>query len=167
MTQTSTVTTQPNNDDEVLEGEIVEAKPQRPTKLTDKVIAELCKHLSEGLPLSVAAPLADVHPRTVQRWLNKFENDEFDEDSEDAKLLMKVLKAKATHRQAMIKDWIALAKETKQWAGLATYLERTDPDNFKRPSEKKSANENVIGVLEVRLHEMERKQKPELGYQGS
>lgn len=164
-----TVTTQPNNEEEVLEGEIVEDKrrPGRPTKLTDKTVATLCKHLAAGLPMSVAAPLADVHPVTVERWLRQFEAEGFDDDSEDAQLLMKILKAKAKHRKEIIEKWIELAKETKQWAGLATYLERTDPDNFKRPSEKTKANDNVIGVLEVRLHEMERKQKPELGYQGS
>lgn len=155
----------PKRELEVVRGEIVGEEPLVPglRKFTRRTKDAISKSMAEGLPLSTAAALAGVAPSTAQKWVER------GLEMEEGPLYdfaIKIIKAKAGFQAEIVKGWIELARETKQWAGLATYLERTDPGNFRRPSEKAGdVNVNVVvGDFEKTLHTLA--QKGKLEYDG-
>ena len=149
---------------EVVSGELVdEVLVPGMRKFTRRTKESITKSMAEGLPLSTAAALAGVSPRTASTWVER--GLELDKGPLHD-FAIKCIKAKANFQAEVVKGWIELARETKQWAGLATYLERTDPGNFRRPSEKGDVNvQVVVGDFEKTLHSLA--QKGKLDYEGS
>lgn len=100
----------------------------RPTKLTDAVAAKIAQAMARGYFLESAAYLADVSPRTVQRWMAK--GKKHPGYGVYGKFFLTVKKAIAECQGQMHE---ALVREgEKDWTALAWLMERRWPKQYGR-----------------------------------
>lgn len=149
------------DDDEVLQGEIVEFKASHPRKLTPEVHETLVYHIASGKPVLVACGLVRVSKSAFYEWIQRGEDDP---EGPCGQFALDVAEAQAAFKARILDQWYNLGVETKQWTAMATLLERLFPDEFKRPSEK-TTNIVNIGKWEQTVHQAQA--AGELPYTGS
>lgn len=132
---------------------IGEALSRRSRKLTEEVAEKILVELCEGMPLMAAAPLAGVHYRTAQNWIDK---GQADPDGEFGAFALAYEAAEAIAMKETVNDWRDIGLTTKQWTAFATYAERRWPEIYARKQDKKGdTNVTVnVGVVEGRLQEL-------------
>jgi hypothetical protein len=100
--------------------------PPEPKLLTPEVQAAVCKHVADGVPLTFAAALAGISPRSLFGWLKK---GRAEETPNTIALLAAVTKARA-EAVALRISRIAKAAQDGSWQADAWHLERTSPEHF-------------------------------------
>ena len=92
-------------------------------KYNQKIIREICKHISEGCSNKDAASLVAISEETFYSWQKS--KPEFSES---------IKKAQASRKQHLIRLIFKAAE--KQWQAAAWYLERVYPEEFAVKREK-------------------------------
>lgn len=126
---------------------------QRGMKLTAQRRNKIVGFIGEGLTPANAGPLTGVSSYWVKKWL---EDGKDNPDGPYGKFAFEVEKAQSEFKLRLLRRIEEVGFTSKQWASLMTMLERIFPDEYKRPSES-TTNVNVqVGILEQRIHELDK-----------
>jgi hypothetical protein len=108
------------------------------------VVQTLLKAFSSGLKPEKAALAAGLHPRTVQRWM---ERAEAEPDSAFASFATAL---KSAREQGMLRRLEKIEEhgnsDAKQWTALAWINERTDPESFALRKEESNGPRVVVQI---------------------
>lgn len=118
------------------------AKRGRKHKLTRRRVKTIVDALRDGNTRRAAAHLADIHERTLIKWLNRGRACE-DGDEVFADLLDQVQKAEAEAEAA------ALAKvaDSDAWQAAAWYLERRYPAEYGRHARVELSSDAPVEIV--------------------
>lgn len=115
----------------------------RPSLFTPQNCAAIILYIQDGLPYQSACEASGVSYRTFREWMKRGEEAE-DESDEYSQFSHAVLCAKAERTSKRIKH----IESSEDWRAQAWLLERTNPDEFRKPS---NGDENGPGV-NIHLH---------------
>lgn len=108
------------------------------TSLTEAHINAICKVISAGCPMGVAASVAGIDRRTLYEWRRYAKRKGKDSDLH-RELVQRMEKAQAT---AIARNVAIIQKSAdKNWTAAAWYLERRHPDLFARVGERRELEE--------------------------
>ncbi len=101
------------------------------TRLDDKLIAKICKHVENGSYADDAAVAEGVPLRTYQHWVSLGSAEDAPEDSPYAAFVFALERARARGRVALVKDVRSGDTQTRKKAKAAAWLlERTHSKKF-------------------------------------
>jgi hypothetical protein len=121
----ATAVSEPSSDPEV-------AKPPRkrggrPSKLTDKLLEEACKHVSVGVPAELAFENLGINRVTFWRWKKAAEEG----DELYARAFDKLRQAKAGILIRLSNKWIKLLNDSKSPDAIYKAMHTLEPELFK------------------------------------
>ena len=108
------------------------------TSLTEAHINAICKVISAGCPMKVAATVAGIDRRTLYEW-RRYARRKGKENDLHRELVVRMEKAQAT---AIARNVAIIQKSAdKNWTAAAWYLERRHPELFARVGERRELEE--------------------------
>jgi hypothetical protein len=137
--------------------------PGRPTVLSDtRAIELLLTETAAGVHLEPACAIAGLHSGTVRRWLQAAEQEQAQTPGQNLtegsaiRLFSNAYKACKAEVEAQItRNVIKASAIPAFWASGVTYLERTAPERWSRPSDRV---ERGTAAIEVHVHGIDRGQ---------
>lgn len=122
-----------------------------PSLISDSsILTVLLAELRAGVHLEPACLVAGVHVDTVRKWLKRGETD----DSGPYRQLVRAVNlARGAVESDVTKCIIAAGKLPQYWTAAATYLERTHPARWGKPSDRQ---DRQTAAIEVHVHGIER-----------
>ena len=118
----------------------------RPTKLTRRCHARICKSLRLGNSRAVAAMTGGVTLKTLNRWLTRGDDPE-ETDPRYARFMTAVTFAELT-AEATITQHLMTAAE-KNWRAAAWYLERRHPERWGKTAGGDAEDSRVEFVVQI------------------
>ncbi len=102
-------------------------------KLNEGVIKTVVNLLQEGCYAKVAAETVGINEKTYYDWINKGERDlEGNKETIYSKFCKSIKEARANGECILFKTLIQIAKEKRDWTGLAWALERMYPQRYSK-----------------------------------
>lgn len=131
-------------------------KVGRKTKLTEKMIEEIAKHIELGMINKDVAQLVGISETTFYNWMNEGENSK-DDNNIFRKFYLKVkeAEAKAIKRNLAI---IQRAANEGNWQAAAWFLERKRPEDWGR---KDRVNINADDGIIIKVEKVEGREEKE------
>lgn len=131
-------------------------KVGRKTKLTEKMIEEIAKHIELGMINKDVAQLVGISETTFYNWMNEGENSK-DDNNIFRKFYLKVkeAEAKAIKRNLAI---IQRAANEGNWQAAAWFLERKRPEDWGR---KERVNINADDGITIKVEKVEGREEKE------
>lgn len=128
----------------------------RKTKLTEKMIEEIAKHIELGMINKDVAQLVGISETTFYNWMNEGENSK-DDNNIFRKFYLKVkeAEAKAIKRNLAI---IQRAANEGNWQAAAWFLERKRPEDWGR---KDRVNINADDGIIIKVEKVEGREEKE------
>ena len=126
-------------------------KGGRPTKLTEPVVSEICKHISVGTPIKTSCRAAGVSYTSYNYWLKQGELDtEIGVITPFSEFLDRIKKSEAEAVSAHVQVIHNSAIKDKNWLAAAWWLERKYPELFgKRTVEPPVENKILIQLATI------------------
>jgi hypothetical protein len=138
------------------QGDLFEQPERLHRKLSEEMIAELCKWIGMGLSNLDACRLCNIHEATFYRWLKNGNGAR--PTRMERKLCESLKKAEAQFKATHVANILKHAKDGA-WQASAWMLERKQPKEYAKIDRKESAKEDDTGMLGDILAMMQRHQK--------
>lgn len=110
----------------------------RPTKLTPKLIDQICQVVANGNYIQTACQIVNISKPTYYDWLKRGgEDQQTGIETVYSSFLNAIKKAEADSEAKMVEVIRQVATEKKEWLPAMTYLERRHPDRWGRKDRSK------------------------------
>lgn len=127
----------------------------RKTKLTEKMIEEIAKHIELGMINKDVAQLVGISETTFYNWMKEGENSKDNNIFRKFYLKVKEAEAKAIKRNLAI---IQRAANEGNWQAAAWFLERKRPEDWGR---KERVNINTDDGITIKVEKVEGREEKE------
>lgn len=119
-------------------------RPPGPTKLTPRLVDDLCELLACGHYIEDACYMVDIHPTTVRDWL-KVGEQYFERYEQNilSEFFLAYKKALALAKNAHL---VRIAKGKRGWQSSAWVMERRWPKQWANPVGRALAKNEIQGV---------------------